>query len=104
MFCNIEKSGQRIRQLRILNRQTQEEIACLLDIDRSFYSRIESGQKGCSVDVFVRFATFYHMSLDYLILPPVEKKDAHSPDLKSKPVFARYCFPLVFLFYPGEYK
>ena len=68
MFYDVEASGQRIRQLRILNGHTQEKLAHFLNIDRSFYSRMESGQKGCSVDLFVRLSAFYHVSLDYLIL------------------------------------
>lgn len=83
MFYDIEKSGQRIRQLRVLNHYTQEKIACLLHIDRSFYSRIESGQKGCSVDVFVRLAAFYHVSLDYLILGKVNDS-VNSSQLKAE--------------------
>lgn len=40
----------------------------LLNIDRSFLSRIENGSKGCSVDLFVRLSELYHVSLDYLVL------------------------------------
>lgn len=29
---------------------------------------MESGQEGCSVDLFVRLSAFCHVSLDYLIL------------------------------------
>ena len=68
MSYDMKKSGSRIRQLRIQKGLTQEEVALLLNIDRSFYGRIESGQKGCSVDILVRLVSFYETSLDYLIL------------------------------------
>lgn len=49
-------------------RKLQEELARLLSIDRSFLSSIESGKKGCSVDLFIQLAGFFHISLDDLIL------------------------------------
>ncbi len=45
MYYDMKQSGERIRQLRIQNRYTQEELTRILDIDRSYYSRIESGKK-----------------------------------------------------------
>lgn len=68
MKYDMKQSGDRIRQLRMKHGFTQEKTAEVLDIDRSFYSRIEAGQKGCSVDLFIRLSALYGMSLDYLIL------------------------------------
>lgn len=45
MYYNTKESGDRIRQLRIKNGFTQECIAAALNVDRSFYSRIEAGKK-----------------------------------------------------------
>ena len=67
-YYDMEKSGERIRQLRIQNGYTQEEVAEKLHIGQGFLSRIESGQKGCSVDLFIQFSEFFHVSLDVLIL------------------------------------
>ena len=44
MTYDIKKCGERIRQLRIKNGLTQEQAAGVLNIDRSFYSRIEAGK------------------------------------------------------------
>ncbi len=55
MYYDMKQSGERIRQLRIQNRYTQEELARILDIDRSYYSRIESGQKGGAADLLSDF-------------------------------------------------
>lgn len=68
MNYDIKLSGVRIRQLRIKSGFTQEQIAEALNIDRSFYSRIEAGKSGCSVDLFVQLSALFHISLDYLIL------------------------------------
>ena len=68
MNYDIKQSGLRIRQLRLKSGFTQEKIAETLNIDRSFYSRIESGKKGCSIDLLIQFSELYHVTLDYLIL------------------------------------
>ena len=68
MNYDMKRSGARIRQLRKKNGYTQEQIAQALNIDRSYYSRIESGNNGCSVDLFVHFSELFGVSLDYLIL------------------------------------
>lgn len=68
MSYDMKKSGERIRQLRIENGLTQEQAAETLNISRTFYSRVETGEKGCSIDLFVQVSNLFHVSLDYLIL------------------------------------
>ena len=68
MSYDMKKSGERIRQLRIQHKFTQGMVAETLNIDRSFYSRIEAGKYGCSVDLFVQLSNLFGVSLDYLIL------------------------------------
>ena len=68
MTYDVKQSGERIRQLRIKSGHTQEKVSEILNIDRSFYSRIEAGKKGCSIDLFIRLSELYSVSLDYLIL------------------------------------
>ena len=67
MNYDIKQSGARIRQFRIKNGLTQEAIAAELNIDRSYYNRIEAGKKGCSIDLFIQLSELFHTSLDYLI-------------------------------------
>ena len=67
MSYDMKESGERIRQLRIENSLTQEKVASMLNIDRSFYNRIESGKKGCSIDLLVQLSDLFHVSLDYLL-------------------------------------
>ena len=68
MYYNMEKSGERIRQLRIKSGYTQEKIAGILNIDQSYYGRIETGKRGCPVDLFVQLSGLFGVSLDFLIL------------------------------------
>lgn len=81
MNYDMKRSGAYIQSLRIRNGYTQDQLANALHMDRSFLSRIESGKKGCSVDLFVQLSSFFHVSLDALILG-MEKDSA--PEDKSK--------------------
>ena len=68
MGYDIKQSGERIRQLRIQNGYTQEKLAGVLNIDQSYYGRIETGKRGCSVDIFIQLSNLFGVSLDYLVL------------------------------------
>ena len=67
MNYDMKQSGTRIQNFRIQYGYTQEELAKAVNIDRSFLSRIESGKKGCSVDLFIQLAELFRVSLDELI-------------------------------------
>lgn len=73
MNYDIKRSGERIRQLRIHHGYTQEMLAQELSIDRSFLSHVETGKKGCSVDSLVQFASFFGVSIDYLVFGDVHR-------------------------------
>ena len=68
MNYDMKQAGDRIYQLRTHHGYTQELLATKLNIDRSFYSRIEAGKNGCSVDLFVQLSGLFEVSLDYLVL------------------------------------
>lgn len=80
MFYDIKSSSERIRKLRIENGFTQEAIAEMLNIDRSYYGRVEIGKKGCSVDLFIQLSTLFNVSLDYLILGKYRDTVSESTD------------------------
>ena len=78
MNYDMIRSGKRIQQLRMEKGYTQDELAAALNINRSFVSRIESGKKGCSVDLFIQLSEIFQVSLDFLILGEldgVQKKE-----------------------------
>ena len=83
MHYDMKQSGASIRFLRKQNRYTQEELAKLLSMDRSFLSGIESGKKGCSVDLFIQFAEFFHISLDELILGAEHNRNVSKEEVKD---------------------
>ena len=68
MNYDMKQSGERIRKLRNQNGFTQEKTANALNIDQSYYGRIETGKRGCSVELFVQLSDLFDVSLDYLIL------------------------------------
>ena len=65
---NILAIAGRLSYLRLHNNLTLDEAAQKLGIQRRSLSNIESGAKGCSIDLLVRIADTYGCSLDYLIL------------------------------------
>ena len=67
MAYDIKGSGARIRQLRIQNGYTQEKLAEALNVEQSYYGRIETGKRGCPVDLFIQLSDLFGVSLDYLI-------------------------------------
>ena len=68
MNYDMKRSGAYIQQLRIQNGYSQNELARAMNLNQSSLSRIELGNKGCSVDLFIQFSEFFHVSLDALIL------------------------------------
>lgn len=86
MDYDMKRSGEYIRSLRIQNGYTQSELSKVMNIDQSYLSRVESGAKGCSVDMFIQFSNFFHVSLDSLIFgPKVDNtpKDERKAQLKT---------------------
>jgi len=68
MNYDMKESGKLIQQLRSQYDYTQEEFASVINIDRSNLSRIESGKRGCSLELLVQISTLFDVSLDYLVL------------------------------------
>ena len=57
---------QRLRDVREDADKTQEEIAAILNIQQTQYSRYERGQQKMGIDKYIILAVFYNISLDYL--------------------------------------
>ena len=86
MNYSMQQSGAYIQSLCVQNGYTQGELAKALNVDQSFLSRIEAGQKGCSVDMFIQLSEFFHVSLDALILgmePNASQETEHKMRLKA---------------------
>ena len=86
MNYDMKRSGAYIQKLRIQNGYSQNELARVMNLNQSSLSRIELGNKGCSVDLFIQFSEFFHVSLDALILgmePDIPQESERNVRLKA---------------------
>jgi transcriptional regulator with XRE-family HTH domain len=58
--------GDKLKKLR--GNRTQEDVAKLIGISRARYSHYENGRSEPDTDTLQKLATFYDVSLDYLLL------------------------------------
>lgn len=56
-----------IRNLREDNDKTQKEVAAYLNIKQTTYSKHELGKINVPIDVFIKLADYYTVSIDYLV-------------------------------------
>lgn len=62
---------ERIKEIRIDHDKPQKEIAALLGIGQSYYSKQERGEKPFQIEQIIKIAEYYHVSADYILgLPP----------------------------------
>lgn len=57
----------KIKELRTDNDKTQKEIAALLKVGQSYYSKQERGNKPFQVEQIIQIAKYYHVSADYIL-------------------------------------
>ena len=57
----------RIRELREDHDLTQREVAEMLGMSQTGYSKYETGENDLPTQVLIRLADFYHTSVDYLL-------------------------------------
>ncbi len=57
----------RIRDLREDNDLTQQQIADYLMCDQSLYSKYERGEREIPLELVIRLADYYNVSIDYLV-------------------------------------
>ena len=58
---------ERIRDLREDNDLKQKDLASYLSVDQSTYSDYENGRINVPVDMLIKIAEYYNVSLDYLV-------------------------------------
>ena len=58
---------QKIRDLREDNDMSQKQIAELLNISQTTYSKYELGKRNMPIESLIKLARFYNVSLDYLV-------------------------------------
>ncbi|MDE6111015.1 MAG: helix-turn-helix domain-containing protein [Eubacterium sp.] len=57
----------RIRDLREDNDLKQKDLAAYLSIDQSTYSDYENGKINIPIEMLIRIADYYNVTLDYLV-------------------------------------
>ena len=83
MSYDTKKSGMCIRQLRKRRGFTQEDLARKLHIDRSHLSRIESGEKGCAVDLLLQLSDLLNVTVDYLLTGSTRRELMETADTEQ---------------------
>lgn len=58
--------GKKLKELRIDNKLTQEQVANVLKVNRVAYNRYENGQRDIPISLLSVLADFYKVSLDFL--------------------------------------
>ena len=62
----MEQIGKRLRELREVSRLTQTQVAEVVGVQQSRINRYESGKSTPPPEVFVKYADFFDVSMDYL--------------------------------------
>lgn len=56
-----------IRNLREDNNKTQKELATYLNITQTTYSKYELGKINIPIEVYIKLADYYDVTIDYLV-------------------------------------
>lgn len=67
LFGDIIMKFKRIRDLREDKDLKQKDLAAYLSIDQSTYSDYENGRINVPIEMLIRIADYYDVSLDYLV-------------------------------------
>ncbi|WP_418974169.1 helix-turn-helix domain-containing protein [Agathobaculum butyriciproducens] len=62
----MEQIGKRLRALREGSRLTQTQVAEIVGVQQSRINRYETGKSTPSPEVFIKYADFFDVSMDYL--------------------------------------
>lgn len=58
---------ERIKELRTDNDKAQKEIAAILKVGQSYYSKQERGEKPFQIEQIIILAKYYQVSADYIL-------------------------------------
>ncbi len=67
MNNKYEKAYDRIRSLREDNDLTQREVAAILNMSQTGYSKYETGENDIPTKILINLASYYNTSTDYLL-------------------------------------
>ena len=75
MYYDTKASGVRLKKLRKEADLTQEKLAEKLNISVGNLGKIENGRAGLSIDLLIEMASFYKVSVDYILLGKATQTD-----------------------------
>ena len=79
----IEQLGRVIKNARVKNNLSQEQLAELLGVSPSHIKHMESGLRKPSVEILFQLAQILHFSLDALIQPEMLGMDERTQDIRT---------------------
>ena len=79
----IEQLGKAIKNARVKNGLSQEQLAELLGVSPSHIKHMESGLRKPSVENLFQLARILHFSLDALIQPELQGMDERTRDIQT---------------------
>lgn len=59
--------SQKLKELRLQNNLTQENVAKVIQVSRVVYNRYENNQREIPLELLCKLADFYGVSVDYLL-------------------------------------
>jgi len=81
----LQKFGKRIKDLRKINKMSQEKLAEKADLSRNFVGALERGEKEPKLTTLVKIAEAFNISLAELLNFPDDKRaKSASPELLNK--------------------
>ena len=81
MYFDPVACGKRIKELRIYRNLTQEQFAEHLHIFRNHVSKLENGVTTGSIELLVDIATYFEVSMDYLLFGKTSSQEELSEKL-----------------------
>lgn len=82
-------AGEKLKNLRIHYKMTQDDIAQLLDMSRTSFSKYETGASNPPLSILRKLAAVYNVPIDYLIHDEItnvvfnDGKNSEAPELEN---------------------
>ena len=84
MYFDAKEFGKRLHDVRTSSGITQEELAVRLGLaSKQHVSRMENGERSCSIDLLIELSCILHVSTDYLLMGSEPSKEEVKNDLLS---------------------
>lgn len=81
---DAKEFGKRLHDVRTSRGITQEELAVRLGLaSKQHVSRMENGERSCSIDLLIELSCILHVSTDYLLMGSEPSKEEVKNDLLS---------------------